>query len=126
MPVWLKVLLVIVTVHRATRLAVADEIPLAKAPRDWVIARLDPPGRRPPWGKFGTSIAYLVDCPWCMSVWVGAAVVWATSRWVGLPAPVLVWAAASTVTGLIASWESEHEQRWKLNDQAIKSKTGPR
>jgi hypothetical protein len=120
MPGWLLTVLVIGAVHRLTRLAVADEIPLVKVPRDWIVRRLDPPpGVHPPWGAAGRSIAYLMGCPWCMSVWVGGWVVWVTAVVHGLPVPWLVWATASSVTGLLGSWEAEHEQRWHLNDQAI-------
>jgi hypothetical protein len=128
---WLLTILVIVTVHRLTRLAVADEIPLVKVPRDTVVNWLDPiDGRRGHWGGLGRSIAYLLGCPWCMSVWVGGVVVWLTVWLHGLPVPWLVWAAASSVTGWAASAESEHEQRWKLNEQLIaageRTTAGPR
>jgi hypothetical protein len=121
MPTWLLVALVILATHRLTRLAVADEIPLVKVPRDAAVNWLDPetPGKQAPLGGLGRSIAYLLGCPWCMSVWVGGGVVWLTVHYVGLPAPWLVWLAASSVTGWAASAESEHEQRWQLNDQAI-------
>lgn len=121
MPAWLLVLLVFLAVHRLTRLAIADEIPVVKVPRDWVVNRLDPdvPGARPAWGGFGRSVAYLLGCPWCMSAWTGGLVVWLTAWLVGLPVPWLVWLAASSVTGLIASAESEHEQRYELNEQDI-------
>lgn len=121
MPAWLLVLLVFLAVHRLTRLAIADEIPVVKLPRDWIVNRLDPdvPGVRPAWGRFGRSVAYLLGCPWCMSMYMGGLVVWLTAWLVGLPAPWLVWLAASSVTGLIASVESEHEQRYELNEQDI-------
>lgn len=121
MPTWLLVALVFLATHRLTRLAIADEIPLVKVPRDAAVNWLDPEaaGARAPWGGFGRSVAYLLGCPWCMSVWVGAWVVGLTAWLVGLPAPWLVWVASSSVTGLVASWESEHEQRHALNDQAV-------
>lgn len=124
MPVWLLVILVIITVHRVTRLAVADELPLVRVPREWAVNWLDPGTGRAPLGGFGRSIAYLLTCPWCMSFWVGAAVVWATAHTVGLPAPVLVWVAASSVTGWAASAEAEHEQRWQLADHQINQAKG--
>src|SRR5688572_6745591 len=115
MPTWLLVVLVVVAIHRLTRLAVADEIPLVKVPRDAIVGWLDPdPPKRAPLRGFGRSVAYLMTCPWCMSMWVGGFVVWATAYLVGLPVPVLVWLAASSVTGWAASAESEHEQRHEL------------
>lgn len=123
---WLLVLLVILAIHRLTRLAVADEIPLVKVPRDKAVDWLDPlNGRLPPWGGFGKSIAYLLGCPWCMSVWVGGFVVWGTAWLHGLPVPWLVWAAASSVTGWAAAAESEHDQRWKLNEQRLAAGVRP-
>lgn len=121
---WLLVLLLIVAVHRLTRLAVADEIPLVKVPRDTIVDWLDPVGAagqppKPPLGGFGRSIAYLLTCPWCMSMWVGGALVWATTWWVSVPVPLLVWLAASSVTGWAASAESEHEQRHELAQRQI-------
>jgi hypothetical protein len=123
MPAWLLVVLVVVATHRLTRLVVADEIPLVKVPRDRMVGWLDPdqPGRRAPWGGFGRSVAYLLGCPWCMSIWVGGALVWLTVQVHGLPVPWLVWLAASSCTGWAASAESEHEQRWELNDLEIQA-----
>lgn len=121
MPTWLLVLLVFLATHRLTRLVVADEIPLVKAPRDAIVNWLDPdrPKRRAPLGGFGRSIAYLITCPWCMSGWTGGAIVWATAYLVDLPVPWLVWAAASSFTGWAASAESEHEQRHELRQRQI-------
>ena len=123
---WLLTLLVVLAVHRLTRLAIADEIPVVKVPRDRIVDWLDPvAGRRGHWGGFGRSVAYLLGCPWCMSVWVGAFVVWGTAWTVGLPVPWLVWAAASSVTGWAASAESEHDQRYALRQRDLETR-GPR
>lgn len=120
---WLLVVLVCLAVHRLTRLAIADEIPIVKVPRDRIVDWLDPlDGRRGAWGGFGKSVAYLLGCPWCMSVWVGGFVVWGTVWLHGLPVPWLVWAAASSVTGWAASAEAEHDQRWKLRERDLAGK----
>lgn len=47
--------------------------------------------------------AYLLSCPWCMSIWIAAVFVPTVDLTIGLPAPVLVWLAASGVTGVLAS-----------------------
>lgn len=161
-----KVLLIFLVVHRLTRLAVADEIPVVKVPREWLVSHLDPDPGKPPnplpqwyvaltftttallgvavavcaevgWvgagivagvaamfalllglaaylPAVGRSVAYLLECPWCMSVWVGAGVVWLTADTVGVVWPWLVWAASSSVTGLIGAAESAHDQRYEL------------
>lgn len=79
-------------VHRLTRLAVEDEVTRPARER---IQEAAPEGR----------LAYFVTCPWCVSVWVGAA--WAALSAVAPRAArplgaVLAW---STVTGLLSSWE---------------------
>lgn len=126
MPDWFLILLVFAAVHRLTRLAIMDEIPMVKTPRDWAVNHLDPipgTGRKPVWGRPGKSLAYLLGCPWCMSVWVGGVVVWLTV-WLhpaGLPVPWLVWAASSSVSGVVTGvWESLQEQRWKLNESRLR------
>ena len=115
MPVWLLDLLTVLAIYRATRFLVVDEFPPVRWPRDFIVTWLDPtaeqraanPKMHPHWGGLGRSIAYLAGCPWCMSAWVGAAI---------------VWAAGCAITGLIASAESEHEQRYKLRDFDIKQR----
>jgi Protein of unknown function (DUF1360) len=119
---WLLVLLICVATHRLTRLAVADEVPVVKIPRDAAIKFLDPtpqqraadPAARGHWGSTGRAFAYLLECPWCMSVWVGGFLVWITAFTVGIPWPWLVWPAASTVTGLIANYEARQDQQHEL------------
>jgi hypothetical protein len=50
-------------------------------------------------------------CPWCAGAWITAAITIATDAIVGLPMPVLVFAAARYVTGWIGSKDSDyHEQ----------------
>jgi len=60
------------------------------------------------WGV-KSKLSYLLTCPWCMSVWVGAAVAagawkWGDSGWFIVPAVAL---AASHVTGVLATREGE-------------------
>jgi hypothetical protein len=63
---------------------------------------------RRPLGAFGASLAYLVTCPWCMGVWVGAALVFTTDAWFAdVPYPWLTWAAAAAAAGLLTSWEGK-------------------
>jgi hypothetical protein len=117
---WLVALLTILAIHRLTRLAVADEIPVVKVPREKLQNWFDPlDGRLPPAGGRLRSIAYLLGCPWCMSIWIGAILVLVVCHVVSLPVPALVWLAASSVTGWAASAESEHEQRHTLRQRQI-------
>lgn len=177
MPPWLTVLLICVVTFRLTRLAIKDEVPIVKVPRDALIKFLDPtpdqraadPTARGHWngktpdaglfaiavvvliaaavvtgvflgdgesgwasitvvgallvaavlgiagaGNSGSTLAYLLECPWCMSGWVGGVVVGVTAQIVSVPAPFLVWIAASAVTGLTANYEVRHDQKWEL------------
>lgn len=97
-PTLLVVLLALAT-YRVTRLIVADAWPPTERLRDWVEDRTGP--------ESGWS--YLVHCPWCMSPYVAALCVLLTAVSVdgGVPAPALVIAACSALTGLIASIEPE-------------------
>jgi len=124
----LVVLLTMLAVHRVTRLVVADEFPPVRAPReaiqDW-FGEYDSRGnlvggRR--LGGFGRSVAYLVTCPWCMSVWVGGGIVWAVDHWHGLPVPFLVWAAASSFTGWAAAVEAAADQQHDLREHQLEEK----
>jgi hypothetical protein len=79
-------------VFRLTRLLQVDEVPPMPAVRKAVLDRI----ATTPWGQ-------LVDCPWCLSVWVGLLVAVArraTPRVWGALSFVL---ASSAVTGLITA-----------------------
>jgi hypothetical protein len=112
----LLVVLIILTVYRATRFVIEDTFPPVGVPRthlinwwapdgEWII---DHPNATPHWGALGRSLRYLFQCPWCMSMWIGAAIIWVLQEWfVSVPLPVLVWAAASALTGILASLEEK-------------------
>jgi hypothetical protein len=135
-PEWLMVILVWLATYRMTRFVTRDAFPLVAAPRRWIELRWDPFDDET-WARWktlnrtqrrelvqqvraqgsnigypnplGRSIAYLVTCDWCTSIWVGAGLVlylrWYLDRdW---PWALLVWLTASAVTGLIAQREPE-------------------
>lgn len=117
---YLLLLLYVLAVHRVSRLLTVDEIPLIAVPRDLVrdyFGVFDPDGKLVAGrqlGVVGWSIAYVLTCPWCMSVYVGAALVFVLGGWVSTPLPWLWVAAGSTVTGLLSGvLESEHELRYQ-------------
>jgi hypothetical protein len=122
MPAWLLVTLIFLATHRLTRLAIHDAIPLVKIPRDRAIEWLDPtpeqiqrnPAAKGHWGNTGRALAYLLECPWCMSVYVAAAVVVVTDLAASVPVPWLVWIAASSVTGLMADYSARVDQQHEL------------
>lgn len=77
-------------VARLTRLIVDDQITIGF--RRWVLQK---------WGDESWQ-SYLMTCPWCMSIWVGApimpvAVIW-PNQWI---IAALAVPAASMVTGLL-------------------------
>lgn len=80
-------------VYRATKLLQDDDLPPLPAIRDKLMAR------------YGTSPwSALLDCPWCLSVWVGAASVGLrhlAPRFWRIGASVL---ASSAVAGVISEW----------------------
>lgn len=82
---------------RLTRLLAQDMFPPLVTARRWVENR---------WGLDSWE-AYLVHCMWCMSIYVAGAVTLGADRLLerGVPAPVLVWLAASTITGYLATLE---------------------
>lgn len=68
MPAWLLVLLAFGATARLTRLISKDRLALPL--RDAIVAR---------WAKKSTSatptgLAYFIECPWCLSVWIGLLV----------------------------------------------------
>ena len=82
---------------RLTRLVVEDRITLA--PRAWLLRRLPEDG----------MLAYLIVCPWCVSVYVGAgvgAVGGLAGWWSWVLAPFAA-LAFSYVAGFLASREGE-------------------
>ncbi len=54
---------------------------------------------------FMKSLAYLWECDWCASAWIGAALTYATWRWTETMLWVTAALAASAVTGLLAQRE---------------------
>lgn len=116
---WILVVLTCLTTHRLTRLITRDHLPLIAVPREKIVNYLDPPQKvdgewldplpKRPLGVVGWSVAFLLECDWCMSVYVAAAVV-ASEVYIfhlDVPYPLLLAAAASTITGLIAQHEPD-------------------
>lgn len=94
LPLWAWLLIDAGATYRATRLVTYDSVPLFRVPRDRVLRR---------WPD--SAVAELVVCPWCVSVWLGAAIL--TAR---LIAPTL-WSplALVLVFSAVAGWLSSRE-----------------
>jgi len=117
----LLVLLICAATFRVTRFLTMDQLPLVAWPREQLIGYWYPdfadkswqtrhPGARAHWGGLGKSLAYLITCEWCTSIYVATALVVGVSRWTDwLPHPdwasaVLLGLTASGVTGLVSRW----------------------
>jgi len=114
LPLWLLYLLIWLVIYRVTRLVLLDTVPPIGWARERVLNWLEPspqwmfhrdgsprrPDARSHLGGLGRSLHYLMTCPWCMSVWVGAATVYIFTLYVDVPLPWAVWIAGSAVTGL--------------------------
>lgn len=95
-------ILIFLTVYRATRFVIEDTWPPVGVPREYLLKFLS--GH---WGGFGRTLHYLFTCPWCMSVWVGGGIIYALTFFTSVPLPILVWASASGITGLLANLEEK-------------------
>lgn len=105
------IVLVLLAVWRLARLIAVDEIavPIRRPVERWA-ERTEGKGRR---GRLAAKLAYLVTCPWCVSVWAGfpaAAIAWhfPTSGWVWVPAIALT---ASGMSGMLATVEAYLDAR---------------
>lgn len=110
MPLWLLYVTITLVAYRITRLIVQDAFPPVGVPRDYLINWWSPddewiadhPKAEPHWGALGRSLRYLFTCPWCMSVWVAAPVVYVFTLFTSVPMPYAAWIVAAAGTGLIA------------------------
>lgn len=117
----LLLLLLGLATHRATRFLTRDKLGIIAAPREvftnrWATFDLNADGSKPnqkisvngkPTNVVMRSLAYLWECDWCMSVWVGGILIFVTQSLISVPLPWLMWPAVSTITGLIAQRESD-------------------
>lgn len=110
LPAWLLVLLLCLTTYRVTRLVASDAFPPVAAARRR-LTRGRPAGH---WLRYALGDDSHFGCPWCVSVWVGGALVLVLALYVALtlhqswwPWPVwlLIWGATSAVTGTLADRE---------------------
>lgn len=58
------------------------------------------------WGK----------CPWCAGAWCTALVTALVDHFVGMPAPVLVFAAARFITGWLGSRDEDYQEQTMRGD----------
>jgi hypothetical protein len=136
MPWWLLTIVLALSTHRVTRFITTDAFPLVAGPRRWVDKHWNPFPAQDTWDSYKAapqaakeivikslrdggirsrptglkrSIAYLIGCPWCTSIWVSAGltsiIVWSMNiSWLYA---MLLWLASSSITGLISQREPE-------------------
>lgn len=102
---------------RLTRLVTRDKIPLIAVPREafiqrWGVYEDDTGEERKtaiggrPTNIFMASLAYLWECDWCMSMWLGGGLVYLTWHWQEVMFWVLLGLTASYAAGWGATAES--------------------
>lgn len=112
----LLIVLLLPTTARLTRLVTRDKIPLLSAPRDKFVERWgvyeDDKGEerkisigQKPTNIFMASLAYLWECDWCTSMWIGGGLTYLTWRWPG----VMLWVLIALTTSYAAGWNSTAE-----------------
>lgn len=124
MPVWLLLVLMSLTVYRATRLVTTDDFPPLLWLRDRVCGgwrpltqqEIDDPDmvksqsvdgvymthkRRASWSPYW--LGKLMSCAWCASGWIAGGVTLAVDLSVGLPDPWLAGPAVWATGALLAS-----------------------
>lgn len=135
-PHWMTVLLICAATFRLTRFVTRDAFPPIALARAWIQRKWDPfddegwvnyerytgeeralliSGLKasgiPTPTTWRRSIAYLVTCTWCVSIWLGAVVtlfaVLTPSHWVSWAYAPLVWLTASAVTGLMSRLDGD-------------------
>lgn len=81
--------------YRLYRLLGVDDLPPIAGPRGAFTRWID--------RHFGQDWADGIGCPWCLGFWCAGIVVGFVDIVVSVPLPVLQWAAASAVVGLIGT-----------------------
>lgn len=101
----LTVTLLCLATFRVTYFLVSDQLiqePRAKM-TNWLETRKENKTGKVTHVEWQSKLAYLVTCPWCMSVWIGAAFTLVTHVFYDVPVPVLTWLTSSAVTGMLAT-----------------------
>lgn len=93
------------TVYRVVRFFLRDT--LIDRQRNWLYEKILGDGA----GKLREKLYELLDCKFCLSIWVSAGTVAVADRYTSVPLPVFVWLASSA--GAMVVWrvvESDDDQ----------------
>lgn len=100
--------LFVLAVHRIIRFIIRDCLPLIAVPRDKILAFTDPTAEDiengvKPKGAFLRSIGYLLQCEWCMSIWVSGGLVLGVTHVIDMPWYMAIgwWLGGSSLASLI-------------------------
>lgn len=112
----LPLLLVVLALaaYRATRLAVKDDFPPVRVPREWVKVH------GPEWA------GELVTCHWCASGWISLGLVAAADWRTSVPLPGLVWFAVWAVAAWVAHHERDNPNVHVVSARAVVDQPEPR
>lgn len=93
------ILIMALVTWRVARFIALDS--LIEEIRDPVLSWLDRPGR---FTFLRNKVADLLGCPWCLSIWISAAVVFLTRQFCvdSMPMPIWTWLAVSILP--IVGW----------------------
>ena len=72
-----------------------------------------------PSGEDSHKVSYLLNCPWCLSIYFGAMAVVVGSRWPRLWKPVSKALSYSAVTGLLAEARANAQESDEAPDQSV-------
>lgn len=87
------------TAYRATRFIIEDD--LIEKPRTKLKFKILAPEAGVPKSPFRVKVVDLLECPYCMSVWVTAGVFLATWAFTPIALPALSWGATC---GAVMAW----------------------
>ena len=104
----LTVLLLSLVAFRVTRFILEDS--LIEEPREWLRRKLIgiPKGINVPMPVWRRKLLEIIECPWCMTVWVSAGTVGLASVTWDAPRPPLFWEWLAVCAGsVILYWLAE-------------------
>jgi hypothetical protein len=104
MPFWLLLFIMACVTYRVSRFIILDG--MIAGTRTKVVNWLDFRAHKLIYRK----LAELLECPYCVTIWVSAGTVLITSVYVDIPLPVWVWLAVGTGALMIWSFVDNDEK----------------
>jgi hypothetical protein len=99
------IVLLSLAVYRVTRFIIRDT--LIDAPRNWLYGKLVTPGH-----PFLDKVYELLDCPYCLGIWISAFSVAIARHYTPVSLPVFVWlavAGGAMIVWRIVERDEEHK-----------------